>query len=252
MSDMTRWKERTALVTGASSGIGRAIALELAARGLNVVVCARREERLRELVKEIEADGGTALAVRADLCKDDDIMALFEVIRDQFGGVDVLINNAGFGKSESLLTGDHHRWRSMLGVNVLALAICTREAIKDMRRRDVDGHVIHISSMSAHRVSEGGGMYSATKFAVRSLTESLRRELRGIDSDIRITSISPGYVETEFAKVFHESTEKARQNYGQYKVLQPEDIADTIRHVLGAPQHVQYHDILMRPTRQDN
>ncbi len=252
MTDMTRWTNKCALVTGASSGIGRAIALRLAQEGLNVVVCARRKERLDELVADIEADGGTALAVATDLRDTDDINRLFERTIDTFGGVEVLVNNAGFGKDQSLFEGDTETWRAMLEVNVLALSICTREALNDMERRDVAGHIIHIGSMSGHRVPGPAGMYSATKFAVRSLTEGLRRELRARDSNIRVTAISPGFVETGFAEVYHDSTEKAQQTYERYKVLQPEDVAHTVAHVLAAPDHVQFHDILMRPTHQES
>lgn len=249
---MERWKDRVALVTGASSGIGRAIAKRLAARGMKVAICARRFVRLEELAKEIENDGGVAYPIECDLRDTDSIEAMFQRIRDDWGGVDVMVNNAGFGKRQSLIEADEEVWRAMLEVNVLALAICTRNAVQDMRRRDVDGHVLHISSMSAYRVPEGSGMYSATKFAVRSLTEGLRMELRELDSDIRVTSISPGFVETEFAEVYSESKKAAEDLYESYPCIQPDELADTVEHVLAAPQHVQYHDVLLRPTRQPN
>ncbi len=249
MTDLSRWKGKTALITGASSGIGRAIALRLGTEGLSVVVCARRAGRLDEVAAEVESAGGKALAVPTDLRKTDDIDRLFERARDEFGGIDVLVNNAGFGKNQSLFDGETETWRAMLEVNVLALSICTREALADMSRADV-GHVIHISSMSGHRVPGPAGMYSATKFAVRSLTEGLRRELRARDSDIRVTSISPGFVETEFAEIYHDNTARARETYEQFQVLQPSDIADSVAHVLGAPDYVQYHDLLLRPTHQ--
>lgn len=132
------------------------------------------------------------------------------------------------------------------------LSICTREAVHDMRRRGDNGHVIHISSMSGHRVGwgEGSGMYAATKHAVVALTEKLRRELRGLGSNIRVTAISPGFVETEMAARFHGSEEAARELHSQYQVLQPEDIAAAVLYVLSSPPHVQVHDILMRPTHQ--
>ncbi len=252
MSDLSRWNDKCALITGASSGIGRAIAIRLAQAGLNVVVCARREDRLKKLVEEIESQGGTALAIATDLRDQAAIDNLFERTIDTFGGVDVLVNNAGFGKDQSLFDGDTETWRAMLEVNVLALCICTREALRDMDRRDARGHIIHIGSMSGHRVPGPAGMYSATKYAVRSLTEGLRRELRARESDIRVTAISPGFVETEFAEVYHDSADKARQTYQRFKVLQPEDVANTIAHVLAAPDHVQYHDVLMRPTHQES
>lgn len=245
MSDMERWKGRVAMVTGASSGIGRAVAQMLAGAGMRVAVVARREERLREL-----AEDGEVLAVPADLRAPESIVRAFERVRNEWGGVDVMVNNAGLGHRESLTEGDHEKWREMLDVNVLALCICTREAVRDMRRRGDDGHVVHVSSMAGHRVPKTSGVYSATKFAVRSLTEGLRVELRELGSDIRVTAISPGFVETEFHEHYLGSVDAARETYARFPVLQPEDIADTVRHVLSLPPHAQVHDVLMRPTRQ--
>lgn len=243
---MERWKGRVAMVTGASSGIGRAVARMLAREGLRVAACARREERLRELA----AEGGEVLPVATDLRDPASILAAFERVRSEWGGVDVMVNNAGLGHREPLTTGDHEKWREMLEVNVLALCICTREAVADMRRRGDDGHVIHVSSMAGHRVPKGSGVYSATKFAVRSLTEGLRLELRELGSDIRVTAVSPGFVETEFHEHYLGSADAARQTYSRFPVLRPEDVADTVRHVLALPARAQVHDVLMRPTRQ--
>ena len=164
--------------------------------------------------------------------------------------MDVLVNNAGLGRLAPLTSGDEELWREMLEVNVLALCICTREAVSDMRRRGDEGHVIHVSSMASHRVPGGSGVYSATKFAVRSLTEGLRLELRAAKSKIRVGAISPGFVETEFAEVYHGDAEKAKETYSQYRVLDPQDIASTVLHMLQLPKHVQIHDVLVRPTEQ--
>ena len=243
---MERWKGRVAMVTGASSGIGRAIARMLADEGMRVAVCARREERLREIAEA----GGEVLPVVVDLRDPASILGAFERVREAWGGVDVMVNNAGLGHQEPLTTGDHEKWREMLEVNVLALCICTREAVKDMRDRGDDGHVVHVSSMAGHRVPTSSGVYSASKFAVRSLTEGLRVELRELGSDIRVTAVSPGFVETEFHERYFGSQDAARKAYSRFPVLQPEDIASTVRHVLSLPPHAQVHDVLMRPTRQ--
>ena len=112
------------------------------------------------------------------------------------------------------------------------------------------GHIVHISSMSGHRVPAITGMYSATKFAVRSLTETLRRELRSQSSPIRISSISPGVVETEFAEKYHQSTKKAQETYSQFEVLQASDVANAVAYTLSQPEHVEINDILVRPTQQ--
>lgn len=249
-----RWRGRVALVTGASSGIGQAIAERLAiTEGMKVAICARRSDRLAELRKAIRAlrSDAEVLPIACDLRDEAAILTMFQAIRARFGGVDVLINNAGVGLRAPLLSGTTEHWRTMLELNVLALCICTREAIADMRARGDAGHVVHIASMASHRVPPGSGVYSASKFAVRSLTEGLRLELREAGSDIRVTAISPGYVETEFAQNYaHGDPEHARATYSRFPVLQGADVADMVAYALRAPAHVQIHDLLVRPTRQ--
>lgn len=250
MGTMERWQGRVALVTGASSGIGRAVAVRLAQAGMRVYGCARRTERLAGLERDAADCAGRLTGLGTDLRKEREIAALFATIREQAGGVDVLVNNAGLGYRAPLMDGATEAWREMLEINVLALCICTREAVADMRGRGDDGQVIHISSMSGHRVPAGSGVYSATKFAVRSLTEGLRQELRQAQSGIRVTAISPGFVETEFAERYHGSPQAAAETYGRYPVIQPEELADAVIYALGQPPHVEIHDVLMRPTQQ--
>ncbi len=239
-----------ALVTGASSGIGREIVREFARLGLRVAFCARRQARLDSLARALSELGAEALPLVCDLRDEDQIARMFEQIRAAWGGVDVLVNNAGFARAARLLDGATADWRAILELNVLALAICSREAIADMRRRGVDGHVFNISSMAAHRVPVGSAMYSASKYAVRSLTEGLRGELRAIESPIRVSAISPGFVETEFALAMSGDPEHARRTYARFPCLQAEDIARAVRFALEAPAHVQVHDMLIRPTEQ--
>jgi NADP-dependent 3-hydroxy acid dehydrogenase YdfG len=242
-----RWEGKVALVTGASSGIGREVARALSAAGMKVALSARRAERLRALADEL---GGEKLVAPADLRDEAAIASMFDQVRDTWGGVDVLVNSGGLGRSAPLLEGPIDAWREMLEVNVLGLTICTKLAVEDMRRRGDAGHVFHISSMSAHRIPGDSGVYSASKFAVRALTEALRKELREAGSSVRVTAISPGYVETEFAEVYHGNRAAADETYGRFKVLQPEDIAESVIYALSAPEHVAVHDILMRPTQQ--
>lgn len=257
MSDMDRWKDRVALVTGASSGTGRAIARELVRNGMRVAICARRKGRLQGLQRELAGKGGEILSVPTDLRDEVQIIGLFDTIRKRWGGVDVLVNNAGLGHNASLVDGKTDDWREMFELNVLALSICTREAVKDMRQRCYDGYVIHISSMSGHRQApsiKGTSMYmyNATKYAVRALTEGLRRELREMGSGIRVTAISPGVMETEWAAKFHRSEGAAKEIFDERKVIQPEDIASIVRYVLSGPPHIQIHDILVRYTAQEH
>ena len=240
---------RVALITGASSGIGQAIAQELFKAGYRLALAARRQERLDALAQELGSPE-RILVHATDLRSPESITSLFGAVRSRWGGVDVLVNNAGLGRFAPLTSGDEELWREMLEVNVLGLCICTREAVKDMRTRGDRGHVLNISSMAAHRVPGGSGVYSATKFAVRSLTEGLRLELRAENSKIRVGAISPGFVETEFAEVYHGDPSKAEETYSRYKVLEAKDIAATCLHVLELPEHVQIHDVLVRPTEQ--
>jgi NADP-dependent 3-hydroxy acid dehydrogenase YdfG len=244
-------RERVALVTGASAGIGAAVARSLAAAGMKVAICARRRDRLEVLANAIAATGATTPLVRTcNMRVERDILTVFEAVREAWGGVDVLVNNAGLGRAAPLCTGDTEAWREILEVNVLGLCIATREAVTDMTARGDRGHVVHISSMASHRVPTGSGVYSASKFAVRSLTEGLRRELRERKSSIRVTAISPGFVETEFAAVYHGDADAAAATYRRYPCLQPDDIASAVLYAVSQPSHVQVHDVLVRPTQQ--
>ena len=238
-----------AVVTGASSGIGLVIAQHLSKAGYDLALCARRHERLATVAKHLEANGSAVLTQPTDLRDESQILSFFTAIDERFGRLDALINNAGLGHKESLMTGRTEAWREMLDVNVLALCVCTREAVQRMTAVN-SGHIINISSMSGHRVPALTGIYSATKFAVRSLSETLRRELRAAQSDIRISSISPGIVETEFAQKYHQSAEKAQETYSQFPGLQADDIAKSVLYILQQPQHVEVNDILVRPSQQ--
>ena len=248
MAERQELRERVALVTGASSGIGRAVAVALLHAGARVALSARRADRLEAVAAAYPSE--RTLVCPADLRREDEITAMFDEIRRSWGGVDILVNSGGLGRKASLVEGPTDAWREMLEVNVLGLCICTREAVADMRRRGDAGHIIHVSSMAAHRVPGGSGVYSATKYAVRALTEGLRKELREFGSQIRVSSVSPGFVETEFAEVYHGTPEAADQTYGRFKVLEAEDVAATVLHILESPSHVSIHDVLMRPTEQ--
>lgn len=243
-----------AVITGASSGIGRAIAQQLAHEGYDLALCARRQERLEALATELQALGCNVLTQVVDLRDEAQILHFFQAIDQRFSTINVLINSAGLGHKESLMTGSTEAWREMLDVNILALCICTREAIQRMKTSEAPqgrGHIVHISSMSGHRIPTAvAGLYSATKFAVRSLTETLRRELRSEDSAIRISSISPGIVETEFAEKYSKSADQAAATYAQHPMLQADDVANAVSYLLSQPSHVEVHDILLRPAQQ--
>src|SRR5205085_9066470 len=159
----------------------------LAAAGAGVVLAARRVDRLDALAGELRAAGACVVVQPTDMRREDDVVRLFATARDALGGVDVLVNNAGLGRAAPLSSAPTEDWREMLEVNVLGLCIATREAIRDMERRGVAGHVVHVSSMAGHRIpGVDSGVYAATKFAVRALTEALRQELRARQGPIRV------------------------------------------------------------------
>ncbi|KAI9560320.1 hypothetical protein GHT06_014337 [Daphnia sinensis] len=256
---MDRWVGRVALVTGASVGIGAAICRKLVECGLVVVGCARNVEKIRKLGEGLESAKGKLHAYQCDLSKEEEILTMFEWIKSNVGGVDVCINNAGFGDYGTLLGPEAtvSGWKSMLDVNVIALCLCTKEAVNSMRERGVDdGQIIHISSLSGHRVpiSPGNHFYSATKFCVRSLTEGHRQELRELKTNIRVAAISPGFVETDFfVNALHSTSSNAQSItdlFTTMKPIEPVDVADSVVYILSTPPHVQVHDILMRPTQQ--
>nr|CAD7437473.1 unnamed protein product [Timema bartmani] len=187
--EMERWSGKVALVTGASSGIGAAIAQELVRQGLKVVGLARRVERVEELAAGLKNAPGKLYAVKADIAKEEDIIAAFDWIKKNLGGVDILVNNAGLGTTEVLSNIGDASWR-VLDVNVKGLCICTREALKSMKERGVNnGHIIHINSVLGHSLPNTipVSIYHASKHAVTVLTEGLRRELVQLGSKTKIT-----------------------------------------------------------------
>ena len=239
-----------AMITGASSGIGESVARRLANDGYRLCLTARRTQRLENLRQALSKQT-EVLVKSADMRDEEEILTVFQSIEAHFGSLNVLVNSAGLGRNAPLTSGESADWREMLDVNVLGLSIATREAVKLMRSTQNDGHIIHISSMSGHRVPGGtGSMYSATKFAVRALTEGLRKELRELKSNIRICAISPGFVETEFAAVMSGSEARAQETYNRFQCLTADDIAESVAWVLRTPPHMQVHDILLRPTAQ--
>ncbi|XP_010894841.1 dehydrogenase/reductase SDR family member 11 [Esox lucius] len=253
---MDRWKDRVALVTGASVGIGAAICKALVRQGMKVVGCARNVEKIEKMAAEFQSAGyrGSLFPYKCDLSNEEEILSMFSAINAFHHGLDVCINNAGLAHPESLLNGKSNGWRTMIDVNILALSICTREAYQSMKEKNVDdGHIININSMGGHCVVQNADthFYSATKHAVTALTEGLRQELREAKTHIRATCISPGVVETEFAFRLHSlQPEKAVATYDSMKCLEAVDIASAVLYVLAAPPHVNIGDIQMRPVEQ--
>ena len=253
MDGMARWSGKVALVTGASAGIGTAAAEALALAGMKVVITARNAERLEALQAQLEGEGGQVMAIPADLQQEVDIEGIFAKIRKQWGGLDVLINNAGLGYVGALSDQPTSDWRNMLDVNVFALSVCTQQALKDMEGKP-EGQVINISSLAGHRVPPGtnNAYYSATKHAVKAFTDAIRMELVARQSPIRVGMISPGMVRTEFHDRATKGDGDSHAFYGRFQVLEAGDVVDAMCYMLAAPPHVAIHDIIMRSVAQTN
>ncbi|XP_059829194.1 dehydrogenase/reductase SDR family member 11a isoform X1 [Hypanus sabinus] len=253
---MERWNGRVALVTGASVGIGAAIARALVQHGMKVVGCARGVDKIEKLAAECESAGysGTLIPYKCDLTSEEEILSMFSAIKTLYQGVDVCINNAGLAHPEPLLSGRTELWRNMIDVNVIAMAICTREAYQSMKERNVDdGHIININSVMGHAPHPNNlvHFYGVTKYAVTALTEGLRYELCDQSSSIRATSISPGLVKTEFAYRLLENTSiSASKLYGRMKVLSGEDVSSAVIFALSAPPNLNVGEITIRPVKQ--
>lgn len=249
---MEQWKGRTALVTGATAGIGRQVCEQLVEYGIPVVGIGRRKEKLDQLASSLRErsphKSELFLGIVADIRSEKAIQQAMKQINEWNGnkGVDILVNSAGVGYSAKLTDGDTESWKEMWETNVLALSILTREVIQDMKKRSVDdGIIVHVSSMAAHRPI-ALSFYSATKAAVKMLGDCLRQELRQSNSNIRVAMVSPGHVETEF--YIHVGGEEFANNlYRSMKCLEPKDVADSIVYILSCPSSVDIHDIWMRP-----
>jgi NADP-dependent 3-hydroxy acid dehydrogenase YdfG len=250
MSGEHELEGKVALVTGASSGIGRAVALKLAFAKMKVAVAARRARKLEELAAAIKSSGTESLPVTVDLKDEEQLRASIAGVNRALGPIDVLVNAAGLGHVAPLASGKAAHFREMLEVNVLGLAVATREVVAGMLKHGTAGHIVHISSMSGHRVQTGAGMYAATKHAVKALTEGLRLELRESASPIRVTSISPADTDTGFFAAMYRSKKEAAKRRPGYRMLDPGDVADAVLYALTAPPHVEIHDIKLRPIDQ--
>ncbi|XP_065349667.1 dehydrogenase/reductase SDR family member 11-like [Cloeon dipterum] len=248
---MERWSNRVAIVTGASSGIGALVAKLLVENGLKVVGVARRVERVKQLASELKGAKGELHPVQGDVSVEEDVKRVVQWTRENLGGADILVNNAGVNRYGKLSEQSSDDVKKIFDTNVIALTVFTREVVQDMKSRGIsDGHIFNINSICGHYVSEypTGYIYTASKHAVTVLTEGLRRELRDMQTKIRVTSISPGLVKTEISVASGLSEEVAAKKYEENPCLLPEDIAQALLYALQAPPHVQVHEIIIRAT----
>ena len=241
---------RKVLITGGSSGIGEATATAMAAEGAAVAVGARRKERLDELATKIEGDGGTAVAIEADITDEDKARQLVEGAAEALGGLDCLVNNAGVMLLGPLQGADPSEWRQMIEVNCLGLLYCTHYALPLMRDGG-GGDVVNVSSVAGRIAALGSGVYNMTKWGVVGYSESLRQE--GALIGVRVTCVEPGFVDTELQghnkhPMVLEQLEKMREQTG--KALEAVDIANAIVYAASQPKHVSVNEILVRPSGQ--
>lgn len=248
---MAKLDGKVAVITGASSGIGEATAEALAAEGASVVVAARREDRLSDLVERINGNGGKAVSVECDVTDEEATHALIQGAKDELGSVDILVNNAGVMLLSKIEKGLSDQWRQMFDVNVLGLLYATDAAIAVMKEQQ-SGHIVNISSVAGRKSGPLRGAYSGTKFAVNAISEALRQEL--MEDNIRITIIEPGAVATELTD--HITDEEAKEGVSgmiaAMEPLQAEDIANAIAYVATQPERVSINEVLIRPTHQPN
>jgi NADP-dependent 3-hydroxy acid dehydrogenase YdfG len=246
---MAKLDGKVAVVTGASSGIGEATAEALAAEGAAVVVAARREDRLADLVERIRGNGGRVLAAVCDVSDESQAHGLIQKAVEEFGSVDIIVNNAGVMLLSGVGKGLSEEWRRMFDVNVLGLLYATDAAIETMKNQG-GGHLVNISSLAGRKVTRpSSGVYAGSKFAVGAISEGLRQEL--LQDNIRVTIIEPGAVETELPN--HVTDEDARESLGglvDLEILQSEDIAGAIVYAVTQPARVSVNEILIRPTQQ--
>jgi NADP-dependent 3-hydroxy acid dehydrogenase YdfG len=245
-----RLKDRIALVTGASSGIGEATALALAEQGARVAIAARRKDRLDQLAAKLAELGAEPLVLVADLTRESEAQRIVQETEKCYGRLDILINNAGVMYLEPVAEADLGRWRSMLELNVLSLIASTQAALAGMRVRR-DGHIVNVSSVAGRVSNPLAAGYAATKFGVVGFSESLRREV--YQDNIRVSVIEPGMVDTELRNhVAHEASQRAvNARAGEMRQLQAEDIADTILFCVTRPDYMCVNEVLLRPTDQE-
>lgn len=234
---MAKLTGKTAIVIGASSGIGASIAKHLSDEGANVVLAARRKENLDAHVQDIHSAGkGNALAIATDVSVLADVQKLAERTKEEFGQVDILVNNAGLMLSSKMIDGEMADWEQMIDVNIKGVLHGINTILPDMIQR-ASGHIINTSSVSGFEVTKSSTVYSATKFAVRAISQGLEKELAR--TGVRVTNISPGMVETE-------RNEASLASYDR-KPLQTDDIARAVVYAVLQPDYVNVNEITVRP-----
>ncbi|MCF6406438.1 SDR family oxidoreductase [Chitinophaga filiformis] len=241
-------KGKVIAITGASSGIGRAIALMLAGEGAKVVLGARRADQLEELAASIIANGGEAAYIVTDVKRRDDLSRLVKLARDHYGRLDVMVNNAGMCQLSRIDELDVDGWEEMIDVNLKGVLYGIAAAIPVFREQGA-GQIINIISTSGMKIVPLQGVYAGTKNAVRTISEALRQES---DGWLRVTGISPGIVQTEFVNnLKNEQMKAAILDKMDTLGISPDAIAAAVAYAIGQPANVDVGDIVIRPAAQD-
>ncbi|KAK5643888.1 hypothetical protein RI129_007733 [Pyrocoelia pectoralis] len=246
---MDRWKNTVAVITGASAGIGSAIVLKLLEEGVIVAGLARRKDMVQKL-----SSNKNLHAIQCDVTKEDDILNAFEWIYENLGPIHILVNSAGIVRLTNLIEGSTALWREVFDTGVMGLCIATREAVRNMRKNNVDGHIVHMNGISGHKIFPlpNASVLPASKHSITALTETLRQELNSIGSKIKISSISPGVTKTDIISTgYMASGQDAPQGLVNWikgaPSLESYDVADAVIYALSTPPHVQIHEIIIKP-----
>lgn len=241
--------KKTVLITGATSGIGRACAVKFGEKGYRLIVNGRNPEKLDTLVGNLRNSGFEVLPLLFDVCDREAATAAVSSIPAEWAAIDVLVNNAGLALGlEPEYEGDYQDWDTMIDTNIKGLLTMTRLIVPGMVARD-KGQVINIGSVAGDAAYAGGNVYCATKAAVKTITDGLRIDLAS--TRVRVTNIKPGLVETNFSNVrFHGDNERADNVYKGIKPLVGDDIADVAVYAAEAPEHVQIAEVLVLATHQ--
>ena len=243
-------KDKVAIITGASSGIGYTTAMTLSKAGAKVAIGARRIDRLEKLQNEITQSGGKALSQKLDVAKKSECDSLVDATIKKWGSVDILVNNAGLMPLSFVKNLKVDEWDQMIDVNIKGVLYCTAAVLPHMRKKK-SGHIVNISSVAGRIVFPSGSVYCATKHAVTAFSEGLRQELSS-RSNIRVTCIEPGVVATDLTNtITDESLQSFIENSKKTESLRAQDIANTILFAVEAPNHMNVNEVLVRPTAQE-
>jgi putative serine 3-dehydrogenase len=244
-------EKKIVMVTGATSGIGEACARKFASGGYNVIITGRRGEKLDALRQELESMGAEVLAMQFDVRERESARKAVDFLKGKWAKIDVLINNAGLALGlDKEYEGDFNDWDTMIDTNIKGLLNMTRFVVPGMVERN-EGHVINIGSVAGDVAYANGNVYCATKAAVKALSDGLRIDVA--ESDVRVTNLKPGLVQTNFSNVrFHGDDARAESVYKGVKPLTGDDIADVAFYAASAPAHVQIAEVLILATHQAN